>query len=56
MLVIWSGCLVMAAKAMDKRKIVPLPLFWLPSISIMQVLHCLAVCKQLISVWGYLGV
>lgn len=31
----------MAAMAMDKRRIVPLPLFWLPSISIMQVFHYL---------------
>jgi hypothetical protein len=35
MLFMCSGCLVMAAKAMDRRSIVPLPLFWLPSISIM---------------------
>jgi hypothetical protein len=27
------GCLLMAAKATDSRNNVPLPLFWLPSIS-----------------------
>jgi hypothetical protein len=33
-----SGCFVIAAKAIAKRSIVPLPLFLLPSISIMTLL------------------
>jgi len=33
MLKMCSGCLVMAAKATESRRIVPLPLFLLPSIS-----------------------
>jgi hypothetical protein len=37
MLVMWSGCPWMAANAMERRSSVPLPLFWLPSISIMAV-------------------
>ena len=41
MLVMWSGSPLMAANATAKRRMVPLPLFWLPSISNKQVVSAM---------------